>query len=88
MVGGRLASIAHANGWSGLVINGAVRDSAELREVEIGIRALSAIPRRGGREGRGERGIPVSFAGVTFSPGGFIYADADGLVVSADDLLA
>ena len=88
LVGGRLASLAQANGWTGLVINGGVRDSAELRELALGIRALSTVPRRSSKEGRGERGIPVSFAGVVFSPGGFVYADADGLVVSGDDLLA
>lgn len=88
LVGGRLASLAQVNGWSGLVINGGVRDSEELRDLAIGIRALSTVPRKSGKEGRGERGIPVSFAGVVFPPGGFIYADADGLVVSGDDLLA
>jgi regulator of ribonuclease activity A len=88
LVGGQLASLAEANGWSGLVINGCVRDSVELRELAIGIRALGAVPRRSPKEGRGERGISVSFAGVNFAPGGFVYADADGLVVSGDDLLA
>jgi regulator of ribonuclease activity A len=88
LVGGRLAWMAQANGWSGLVINGSIRDSAELRDMAIGICALGSVPRRSNKEGRGECGIPVAFAGVVFSPGGFIYADEDGLLVAGEDLLA
>lgn len=87
LVGGRLAGLALANGWAGLLINGCVRDSEELRRVPLGIRARAAIPRRGGKTGVGERGVPVTFAGVAFIPGHFLYADADGVLVSHRNLL-
>ena len=82
LVGGRLAALAHTNGWAGLVINGCVRDSAEIREISLGVRAIESSPRRGGKTGSGQRGAAVSFAGVTFTPGNFLYADEDGVVLA------
>jgi regulator of ribonuclease activity A len=87
LVGGRLAGLAQSNGWSGVIVNGCVRDSVEIRQLRVGIRALAAVPRRSGKNGAGERGATVSFAGVTFVPGHFIYADCDGLLVAERDLL-
>jgi regulator of ribonuclease activity A len=88
LVGGRLAALAHANGWAGLLVNGCVRDAEELRRVPLGIRARATIPRPGGKTGVGERGVPVTFAGVAFIPGHFLYADADGVLVSHRNLLS
>jgi len=87
LVGGNLAALAHRNGWSGLVIYGCVRDSAELAATAVGVKALHAIPRKSAKEGVGERGVPVAFAGVTFAPGAWLYADGDGIVI-ADRRLA
>jgi regulator of ribonuclease activity A len=88
LVGGRLAALAHANGWAGLVINGCVRDSAETRQIPVGIRAINTSPMGSGKRGTGQRGAPVSFAGVAFSPGHFLYADEDGIVVADHKLTA
>ena len=82
LLGGRLAALAHSNGWAGLVINGCVRDSAEIREIPLGVRATNSSPRRPGKTGSGQRGGILSFAGVTFSPGHFLYADEDGVVLA------
>jgi regulator of ribonuclease activity A len=82
LVGGRLAALAHTNGWAGLVINGCVRDSTEIGEISLGVRAINICPRRGGKTGSGQRGIVVSFAGATFAPGHILYADEDGIVLA------
>jgi regulator of ribonuclease activity A len=82
LVGGRLAALAQANGWAGLVINGCVRDAAEIRAIPLGVRAINGSPMRSGKSGSGQRGETVSFAGVTFSPGHFLYADDDGMVLA------
>jgi regulator of ribonuclease activity A len=82
LVGGNLAALAHQNGWSGVVVYGCIRDAAELASTPVGVKALHAVPRRSARAGAGERGVPVTFAGVTFAPGAWLYADRDGIVVA------
>ena len=82
LVGDRLAALARDNGYRGIVVHGAVRDTAALADIAIGIKALGACPRRSDKRGRGQRGVAVTFAGITFHPGHFLYADGDGIVVS------
>jgi regulator of ribonuclease activity A len=88
LVGGNLAALAQRNGWSGLVVHGCIRDTGEIAATPVGVKALSAVPRKSAKLGTGERRVPVTFAGVTFSPGAFLYADSDGLIVAERDLLA
>jgi regulator of ribonuclease activity A len=87
LVGGMLAELAVSNGWSGVVVNGCVRDTLELARCATGMLALAANPRRSDKRGEGECDVAVAFAGVQFRPGDFVYADADGLVVSRVSLL-
>lgn len=81
LLGDQLAALARDNGWAGVVVNGCVRDVGELAETAVGVRALAAHPRRSVKRGAGERDVAVTFAGVTFRPGAWLYADADGIVV-------
>ena len=81
LMGDNIADLAVASGWSGVIINGAVRDAAQLRAADLGILALGTNPRRSGKTGEGAAGEPVTFGGVTFSPGDLVYADEDGVVV-------
>lgn len=82
LMGDVIAGIAVANGWSGVVINGAVRDVAALRELDLGVKALGSNPRTSAKTGAGERDVPVSFGGVTFRPGAELFSDDDGILVS------
>lgn len=82
LVGDVIAGLAVANGWGGLVINAAVRDVAALRALPIGIKALGSNPVKSTKLGVGAVDIPVWFGGVLFVPGGFLYADEDGIVLS------
>ncbi len=82
LVGGNLAKLACDNGWVGVVVNGCVRDVAEINECEVGVRALAAHPRRSDRRGSGSRDIPIEIAGVRVAPGDWCYADDDGILVS------
>ena len=88
LMGDRLAQFAYENGWAGVVINGCIRDSVEISKITVGVKALHAVPRRSAKEGIGERDVPVSFAGITFTPGHYLYADADGIIVADRDLLS
>ena len=78
-----IAGLAVTNGWSGVIINGAVRDVAALRELPVGIKALGSNPRKSGKTGAGERDVPVEFGNCTFPPGAQVYSDDDGVVVLA-----
>ena len=87
LVGDVLAKRALDNGYAGFVINGCVRDTVECARMAIGIMALAANPTRPQKKGFGERGIPLAFAGVKFTPGEWLYADEDGIVLCARKLL-
>jgi regulator of ribonuclease activity A len=87
LLGGQLAALAQTNGWSGVVVNGCVRDCSEIAAAAIGVKALQPSPRRSGKTGAGERGVPVHFAGVSLRPGAYLYADENGLIVAERDLL-
>lgn len=81
LVGGNLGAAAARNGWAGMVVNGAVRDVAELAASEVGIRALASMPLPTERRNEGQRDVPVVLHGVTVRPGEWLYADEDGIVV-------
>jgi regulator of ribonuclease activity A len=68
------------------VVNGCVRDVSELAAQAIGVKALAICPRPSAKSGAGERNVPVSFAGVTFTPGHLLWGDADGIVVGGPEL--
>jgi regulator of ribonuclease activity A len=81
LLGDNLAADAVKNGWAGVVVFGAVRDTAELADMDIGIKALGTCPMRTLKRGEGLRDAPVAFGGVVFVPGDILHADADGLAV-------
>ncbi len=86
LLGDNLAAKAAANGWTGVVVYGCVRDVGVLAEVELGIQALAAHPMKSVKRGVGEYDRVLDFAGVSFIPGHYVYADANGLLVSPTDL--
>lgn len=81
LVGGNLAALGANNGWAGIVVDGCVRDEAEMAALPIGIRALALHPLRSEKRGQGRRGVQVRLQGVTIAPGDWIVADADGVIV-------
>ena len=86
LFGGNLGKAAVKNGWAGVIIYGCIRDSAELGGMKLALRALGTMPLRSEKRGEGERDMPVRFAGVTFRPGDYVYADEDGIVVAHEQL--
>lgn len=84
LLGDHLAGRAAENHWAGIVVYGAIRDSREVGQLAIGVKALGAHPRRPGKKRTGERDTVIAFAGVTFKPGAYLYADEDGILVAAE----
>jgi Demethylmenaquinone methyltransferase len=88
LVGGNLAAAAARNGWAGVVVDGCVRDVAELNAAAVGIRALGLMPLPTEKRNQGQRDVAVQIQGVWVRPGDWLYADADGIVISAGSLQA
>ena len=86
LVGGNLAAAAVRNGWAGLLVDGCVRDVAELKVAPIGICALALMPLPTEKRNQGLQDVAVRIQGVLIRPGEWLYADADGIVISTSPL--
>lgn len=86
LLGGNLGAAAARNGWAGVVIDGCVRDLAELAACDLGIRALASLPLPTLKRGEGQRDLPVQLQGVWVRPGDWLYADDDGILVASGPL--
>jgi regulator of ribonuclease activity A len=86
VLGDLLAGLAVKNGWAGVVINGAIRDSDAIDALDIGVKALGATARRGNTDLGGARDLPVAFGGTDIHPGDWIYADRDSVLISRERL--
>ena len=83
MLGDLLAAKAVENGWAGVLMNGMIRDSADIARMDLGVKALGTHPLKSVKKGVGERDVEVRFSGVRFVPGAYLYADEDGVICSA-----
>lgn len=87
LVGDQIAELAVRNGWAGIVVYGCIRDSKAISGMDLGVFALGTHPRKTVKRNVGEENLPVTFGSVTFTPGHFLYADEDGVIVSPTALL-
>lgn len=87
LVGDKLAELGRDNGWSGIIVFGCIRDTVAIGRMDFGVQALGTNPRKSVKRGDGQCDIPVTFHGVTFTPGAFAYADDDGILVGAGNWL-
>jgi regulator of ribonuclease activity A len=87
LLGDLIGDSAVKNGWEGVIVYGCVRDVDALAELALGVQVLAAIPLKSVRKGVGEVDVPVTFGGVTFRPVEYVYADNNGVIVSAQKLV-
>lgn len=87
LIGDMIAENAVKNGWEGVIIYGACRDVDELAKLDIGVVTLGCVPVKSVRRGEGQLNIEVSFGGVSFRPGEFVYADNNGIICAPTPLL-
>lgn len=83
LVGDVIASLAVDNGWSGLIVNGAIRDRVALGTLPFGVKALGSNPAKSTKTGEGEVDVPVEIGGVVFRPGAIVWCDDDGILVES-----
>ena len=81
MLGDKRATDAIKNEWEGILVHGLIRDSATIKGLEIGILALGVCPLKSIKKGVGDSNLIVNFSGITFTPGEYLYADEDGVIV-------
>ena len=86
LLGDRLADLGVSNGWTGVVVNGCIRDSARIATMKLGVLALGTCPRRPAMQGGGTEGAAISIGGTAVEPGNWIYVDDDGIIVSRSSL--
>jgi regulator of ribonuclease activity A len=86
LVGGNLGKLAQDNGWSGIVVFGAVRDCDELDRCSIAIRAVASCPRPTVKAGEGKIDVALEIAGSLIKPGMWLYEDRDGILIAAGKL--
>lgn len=82
LLGDMLAEMGCKNGWAGVIVYGCIRDSVDINNMPIGVRAIQTNPLKSIKKGWGDKNISVTFAGATFNPGDFLYADEDGIILS------
>lgn len=82
LLGDNIAEMAYKNGWSGIIINGCIRDSADIAKMPLGVKAITTYPLKSSKRDVGLRDVAVTFAGATFRPGDWVHADGDGVLVS------
>ena len=87
LVGDNLAAMAIENNWSGIIVNGCIRDSIEINKIPISIKALNLVPNKSEKKDIGKYGLDLSFAGITFRENEYIYSDPDGIVIAKKNLL-
>lgn len=85
-LGDMLAEKAVANGWEGIIMYGCIRDVDAIAELDLGVQALGSHPMKTDKKGIGELNVEVTFGGVTFVPGEFVYADNNGVIASSEAL--
>jgi len=86
LMGDMIAEGAVKNGWEGVVIYGCIRDVDIIMALDLGVQAISTVPMKTDKRGEGQLNIPVTFGGVTFTPGEFVYADNNGVIISPQAL--
>ena len=86
LMGDLLAARGRDNGWAGVIINGAIRDSAEIADIDIGVKALGVNPAKSDKKGDGETDVELHFGGVRFRPGEWVYCDEDGILLSPEPI--
>ncbi|ROO26572.1 ribonuclease [Salinisphaera japonica YTM-1] len=86
LLGDNLAQLAIDNEWAGILVFGCIRDSADISQMDVAVKAVNTHPKKSFKKNQGERDVPVRFGGVNFMPGDWLYADLDGVVLADGEL--
>ena len=86
LLGDNLATLAIENNWSGIIVNGRIRDAEIISQLDVAIFALGTCPRKSSKKNQGKKNIELSIDGLTIKPGDWVYADINGILISDSEL--
>ena len=86
LLGDNLAALAIENNWSGVIVNGRIRDAEIISQLDVAIFALGTCPRKSSKKNQGKKNIELSIDGLTIKPGDWVYADINGILISDSEL--
>ena len=86
LLGDNLAELAIENNWSGIIVNGRIRDAEIISQLDVAIFALGTCPRKSSKKNQGKKNIELSIDGLTIKPGDWVYADINGILISDSEL--
>ena len=87
VVGENLMKFAQKNNYAGIIVNGYIRDTEQIKDIPVVLYALGTCPRKYIPVTEGETDIKLTFDGIEFNTGDYLYADSDGVVVSASKIV-
>lgn len=87
VVGENLMKFAHKNNYAGIIVNGYIRDTFQIKDIPVALFAIDTCPKKYIPVTSGERELPLSFGGVDFAQGSYLYADTDGVIVTAQKIV-
>ncbi len=87
VVGENLMNFAKNNSYEAIIVNGYIRDSLQIKDIDVALYALGVCPRKYIPICKGIRDVDVSFGGVSFSTGDYVYADKDGIILSKEKII-
>ena len=87
VVGENLMKFAHNNNYAGILVNGYIRDTHQIKDIPVALYALGTCPRKAIPVTKGQRDITLNFGGIEFTPGDYLYADTDGIIVTASQII-
>lgn len=87
VVGENLMMFAYKNNYAGIIVNGYIRDTYQIKDIPVALYALGTCPRKYIPKTKGERNIPLVFGGVGFKDGDYVYADTDGIIVASEKIV-
>ena len=86
VVGENLMKFAQQNNYSGIIVNGYIRDTIQIKDIPVALYALGTCPKKYIPVTKGVRDVSLSFGGVNFKNGDYLYADTDGVMVTHEPL--
>ncbi len=87
VVGEKLMNFAHQNSYAGIIVNGYIRDSLQIKNIPVALYALGTCPRKYSPVTTGEQNVRLVFGGAEFNAGDYLYADTDGVIVAAEKII-